>query len=417
MRDIRVNQMTQEITPEWMRSQIDDSNMGAAANRNLYPIQEQATQQEIWEYVPCTCDNDCTCMKLGCTHHWKLKKGVGFREFRDGFLRMFAGKNLHRAVIDALDGRGTDNLTTRSIWAYHVLKNLQINWPEISNAAAGHNKILFCDDWLPESLRERMSFPVEGTSIYHAKQYSVLFPDVCVPYDTASRAKMLGHFGLSGASYIGFLTIVRNRFLDCMKKHGLTIPALRRLDNPEARVLFDPAQVSLPCPGMNYGTAYSPPERTISLVLDKCFYNPKAQAAGAGRTKNIRGVKDDRPAENPGAGAAYVTRPLSGNGQDIAVYKNPSSRRIQWGKMKFDLSDAMIRTILDGFFTETGQWYKLGASMTDPDPAGLGAFIRKSFPSFTPRHASAVAAIMEHEGFVVSRGKKPIELRMVASRF
>jgi hypothetical protein len=403
--------MTQEITPEWMRTQIDDSNMGAAANRNLYPIQEQATQQEIWEYVSCTCDNDCTCRKLGCTHHWKLKNGVSFGEFRDGFLRMFASKNLHRAVIDALEGRGTDNLTIRSIWAYHILKNLQINWPEISNAAAGHNKTLFCDDWLPESLRDRMAFPVEGTSIYHAKQYSVLFPDVCIPYDTASRVKMLLHFGLYGVNYPEFLTVVRNGFLDCMKKHDLTIPALWRLDIPGVRVPFNPVLISLPRPGMNYGTAYNQPERTISLVLDKCFYNPKKPAAGPVRMRNNRGVQYNPVVENQGTGAAYVTRPLSGRGEEITVFRYPSVRRIRWGETDFLLSDEMVRTILDGFFTEPGRWYLLGASMTEPDPAGLGSFIRKTFPSFTPRHASAVAAIMVQEGFLVYRGRKPIELR------
>lgn len=54
--------------------------------------------------------------------------------------------------------------------------------------------------------------------------------------------------------------------------------------------------------------------------------------------------------------------------------------------------------------------------MTEPDPNGLGSFIRKSFPSFTPRHASAIAAILVHEGFLAFRGNKPIELKKIARR-
>jgi hypothetical protein len=43
--------MAGAVTREWMKGRIDDSNKKAAGNRNAYPIQEQATQQEIWEYV------------------------------------------------------------------------------------------------------------------------------------------------------------------------------------------------------------------------------------------------------------------------------------------------------------------------------------------------------------------------------
>jgi|GEM_PF-1049025 len=403
--------MAEEITPEWMRLRIDGSNSGAAENRNLYPIQEQATQMDIWEYVPCTCDEGCTCRKFGCTHHWKLKKEISFEQFRNGFLRMFVSKNHHMAVINALEGRGTEKLTTRSIWAYHILKNLKTNWPEISSVAAQHNKTLFCDDWLPQSLHTRMSFPVEGTSVYLAKQFSALFPDIGVPYDTASRVKMLSHFCLSGVNYIEFLTHVRNEFLNCITRHNLTIPTLRCFDNPENRVPFNSAQIALPREGMNYGTRYSPPQRTISLVLDKCFYNPKmpANAADHGRSrktvwKNVSSVKADFTVPT------YVIRPLSGNGSDISVVKGQSEREILWGKLNFQISDEMISIIYNGFFAQPGKWYQLGASMTEPTPSGLGEFIKKSFPSFTPRHASAVAAVMVHEGFLITRGKKPIEL-------
>ena len=74
----------------------------------------------------------------------------------------------------------------------------------------------------------------------------------------------------------------------------------------------------------------------------------------------------------------------------------------------------MIRNILDGFFLDAGRWYLLGASMTTPDPEGFGSFIRTTFPSFSPRHASAIAAILEHEGFISFRGKKLIELKKIA---
>ena len=82
----------------------------------------------------------------------------------------------------------------------------------------------------------------------------------------------------------------------------------------------------------------------------------------------------------------------------------------------FEVSNRMILRILDEFFTGPGRWYPLGTSMTVPDPVGLGSFIRNTFPPFSPRHASAIAAIMVHEGFVEFQGIRPIELKKIAGR-
>jgi hypothetical protein len=402
--------MVQEITPEWMKKQIDYSNRQAAKNRNHYPVQEQATQMELWEYIPCGCDASCTCKKNGCTHHWKLKKGVSFEEFRDGFFRMFVDRNHHQPIIEALTGKGQDGLNTRAIGAFHVLRRIRNIWTEISGKASEHNKTLFCDSWLPESFRDRWSFPVEGTSIYLAKQYCVLFPDICIPYDTASRVKMIEHIDSSGADYAEFLTGFREAFLKCINEHKLTVPALRRFDAPQGRLPYDPSLISLPRPGMDYGTAYTPAEHSISLVLDKCFYQPKFDTGTPSYGRRESAKRKYIP------GRSYKTQPLSGKGQTIAVYHNPQFRSVLWGDLAFELSNAMIRMILGEFFIEDGRWYLLGASMTDPDPAGLGSFIRNKFPAFNPRHASAIAAIMVHEGFVEFRGRKPIELKKIAGR-
>ncbi len=112
----------------------------------------------------------------------------------------------------------------------------------------------------------------------------------------------------------------------------------------------------------------------------------------------------------------YTTQPLSGSGQTIVVHSDPLFRLVLWAGLMFELSNEMIRTILDEFFIERGRWYPLGASMTEPDPAGLGSFIWKTFPSFSPRYASAIAAILVHEGFVTFRGRKPIHRCQVKAK-
>jgi hypothetical protein len=402
--------MSREITEQWMKEHIDYSNRQAARNRNHYPVQEQATQVDLWEYVPCECDKSCTCRKYGCTHHWILKKGLSFEEFRDGFLRMFVDKNQHQSVINALNIKGPDTLNSRVIKAFHVLQNIQTSWREIAVRAGTHNKTLFCDDWLPASFRDQWSFRVEGTSIYLAKQYCVLFPDICVPYDIASRSKMIEHFDFSGADYTEFLTSVREAFLKCMNGHTLTIPALRRLDNPQDPLPFNPSLISLPRPGVDYGTVYTPAERTISIVLDKCFYQPKTGTKNSSRNR----VKPANQRNLPSL--SYKIQPLSGIGQTIMVHGDPPVRWVLWGGLTFELSNGMIQTILDSFFAEYNRWYLLGANMTTPDPTGLGSFVERKFSKFSSRHASAIAAIMVHERFVLFRGRKPIELKKIAGR-
>lgn len=402
--------MSCDITEQWMKEQIDYSNRQAAKNRNRYPVQEQATQMDLWEYVPCDCDESCTCRKHGCTRHWILKEGLRFEEFRDGFLRMFVDRNQHQRVLDALNVKGTDARNTRADGAFDVLRKIHNSWPEISERASEHNKTLFCDDWLPASFRDRWSFPVKGTSIYLAKQYCVLFPDICVPYDTASRMRMIEHLDSLGADYAEFLTSVREAFLKCMNGHKLMVPAMRRLDDPQGQLPFNPALISLPRPGMDYGTAYTPADRTISIVLDKCFYQPKTVTKTLSNNGNKPVNRRDIPS------LLYTIQPLSGKGQPIMVHRDPPFRRVRWGDLTFELSNRMIRMILDSFFTEHGHWYLLGASMTKPDTAGLGSFVRKQFSSFSSRHASAIAAIMVHERFVSFRGRKPIELKKIAGR-
>jgi hypothetical protein len=86
-----------------MKKVIDDSNSSAGNNPNLYPIQEQASLEEIWEYIHCNCEDDCTCKKYGCVRHWKLKKQINFNDYRSAFLRTFVNKKFHSSIIRRME--------------------------------------------------------------------------------------------------------------------------------------------------------------------------------------------------------------------------------------------------------------------------------------------------------------------------
>lgn len=268
--------MDDEITQQWMTERIGESNKQAAKNRNKYPIQEHATRTELWEYVDCTCDESCTCKKdLGCTGHWKLKKNVQFDDFMFGFLRMFVDRCDHLNVITAVDAGDPSNLRPRVRDAYTVLRNLKGEWKTLSEKSANYNKTLFCDGWFDSYFKEKFeSFKIKE-SVYFAKQFCILLPDICAPYDTKSRDKMTSHLKIPrNANYFEFLSEVRVNFLSAFKKQGIRLPVIRALDSPGKDLPFDPRLISLRQPAQDYGKDYLPAKGQISLVLDKCFYLP-----------------------------------------------------------------------------------------------------------------------------------------------
>ena len=268
--------MNDEITQLWMKGQIEKSNKQAAINRNKYPIQEQATQTELWEFVPCTCDESCTCNQLGCTGHWKLKKHIQFEDFMFGFLRTFIDRCEHLNLITAIDAGDPSNLRPRVKDAYTVLRNLKGGeWKLLSAKSADYNKTIFCDDWVDSYFKEKFeSFKIKE-SVYFAKQFCILLPDICVPYDTKSRDKMTMHLKIPrNSDYFEFLSKVRSTFMSAFKKQGIQLSVIRSLDSPSNDLTFDPRLISLRQPDRDYGKDYLPDKGQISLVLDKCYYLP-----------------------------------------------------------------------------------------------------------------------------------------------
>lgn len=104
------------------------------------------------------------------------------------------------------------------------------------------------------------------------------------------------------------------------------------------------------------------------------------------------------------------TSPLSGAGAEIEWESDGSTIRVWWGDTGFAIAESFVTVVLEDFFTDAQRWYPLGASMTEPVSGGLGEFVR-DHSMLTPRHASALAAIMVADGLLKYRGRKPIELR------
>jgi len=167
--------MARSASFQAMRTSIAKSNRSASRNRNLYPIQEQATLMEIWDYVPCECDSSCTCRRLGCKRHWKLGEDLTSAEVGPAFLRMFVDKGRHEKLRGWVSGRLSipDLAPPRVQGALDVLRDIRENWDELYAEALSHNKTLVCDDWQTEFWRNQWTFHVQRTSVYKAVLYTI----------------------------------------------------------------------------------------------------------------------------------------------------------------------------------------------------------------------------------------------------
>lgn len=111
-------------------------------------------------------------------------------------------------------------------------------------------------------------------------------------------------------------------------------------------------------------------------------------------------------------------KPLSGRGTKIEYFYKTANDEydIKWGNTKFQLSSKTINQIVNDFFKDDKEWYLLGASETSPSKGGFGEFLTTLNMSFTPRHGSAIAAILVKEGILKSKGKRPIKLRKLIEK-
>jgi hypothetical protein len=385
-----------------IKQRVVASNSNAAKNRNLYPIQEQATSREIWETVPCECGTDCTCRQFGCTHHWKMKTGLNFLDVLPAFVRMFVDKMYHKRLMDWLstDNQLPSSVPTRIEGALVVLDNLRRNWDTVGAKAANHRTSLLCDEWFDDLWQREWLFDVRRASVYQAKQFCVLLPDVGVPFDNASRTQLLNFFHGDILSYFDLLHKLRSAVVSVLNAEHQSLSDFRRLDSPEEQIPFDSRLISMSKASINYGTGYIPRERPLSRVIDKYFYRPSKESNEFYQAR--------QPQIRPGL---QTLIPLSGEGKPINCQIYDGGRQVAWGTTRFDLPDKIIEDILDNFFTDSDKWYWLGASMTNPTSGGLGEFISSKFTGLGSRHASPIAAIMVQDNLIEFRGKRPIELR------
>jgi hypothetical protein len=107
-----------------------------------------------------------------------------------------------------------------------------------------------------------------------------------------------------------------------------------------------------------------------------------------------------------------IINTISGRGKEIIYSTDNDIIEIRWSNAKFSIRESVIEEIMLNFFIDNEKWYPLGACSNNPQKGGLGEYVALKH-GFTPRCASAIAAIMLNEGLIQFRGQRPIELKRI----
>ncbi len=92
-----------------------------------------------------------------------------------------------------------------------------------------------------------------------------------------------------------------------------------------------------------------------------------------------------------------IINTLSGTGSPIDYRKTSSGYQVKWGSTSFSFTNTQVEQLLTDYFQDPKVLYPLGADMVNPTPGGMGEYLKNRIRRFTPRHASAIAAILVND--------------------
>ena len=272
------------------------SNYGATNNTNLYPVQEQISLRQIWVYDPIFDRN---------TGLWVLKSNVKFDEIRDSFLRMFVDARQHQKISKALAGKSNPPTDPRAKGAFQELMSIQAS---VSNFLAitscqtksgkyfAHYRIIDdCSALFKDNTFVKLTSFILGSSVYKAKKLSILFPDLCIAYDTDSRKKLYREYGIGASdTYLNLLKALNKDLRSVLSKLKFTpkdILEIRRTDKPYIFKYLEIKNINIKLQPTNLTSLanwnlYVPLERPFSRIFDKQFYDPSSTTLNQPKTSS-----------------------------------------------------------------------------------------------------------------------------------
>lgn len=186
-------------TPQDWSNIVSASNTNAMNKRHKYPRFEKGYFESCLEYVNTSCNNDCFCKKIDNQGAWVIKVDLPFSIFLKHYANLWA-----KGQFNTLNKKvNNQNMAAEARYANLVpvlraIKEKWDNWDGKGNSltklANQHRYTYLCDDAfdkIQELINEiQIVCHEDTTGVYTSKLISQLFPDIAIPFDTASKQKM-----------------------------------------------------------------------------------------------------------------------------------------------------------------------------------------------------------------------------------
>jgi hypothetical protein len=207
--------------PTTLKSILRVSNYWGKANRNKYPLAFSKVLDDLYDWVPCSCDDQCLCRRqFNCTYHYIRKADISFEMAKKYFLSCYVDEKMRESVsAGTKEGRGKN--------AYEAISYFKTRWEKLLPLKTN----LLCTEWYDQEFRNiAESFNANINTIYKAKWLSLLQLDTFVAYDTASVRLLVSEY--QGNTYFDLLSAIRDDLINYLTANSTSILAFREYDNP-----------------------------------------------------------------------------------------------------------------------------------------------------------------------------------------
>ncbi|MBU4371458.1 MAG: hypothetical protein KKH02_09695 [Proteobacteria bacterium] len=207
--------------PTTLKSILRVSNYWAKANRNQYPLAFSKALTDLYDWVPCPCNDQCLCRRqFNCTHHYIRKSNISFGIAESHFLSCYVDEKMREPVSSGTkEGRGKN--------AYEAISLFKAMWGKLPPLSTN----LLCTEWCNKELHAlTKSFKADIGTIYKAKWLSLLHLDTFVAYDTSSVRLLVREY--RGPTYFDLISAIRTDLIAHLNSNSTSISSFRKYDNP-----------------------------------------------------------------------------------------------------------------------------------------------------------------------------------------
>jgi len=214
--------------------------------------------------VAVECDESCFCRQIGNTGAWVIKENLEFDDFLDHYANLWAQGS------SSLIGKVKDSKQSpshREMYSVPVLRALKERWTDwdghgnsLPNLANQIRYTFLCDDGfnqIDSIVKVARTLCTDNTGVYTSKMISQIFPEIVIPFDTASKS-IMRRCGYEPTLYGA--GILKKEVIDFINHNRLSASDFRSFDNAP---LNDWGQFPRPNGEIT----------SFSRVIDKLFYS------------------------------------------------------------------------------------------------------------------------------------------------